>query len=230
MKRAISNLITIFYPNCCIVCGQSLVEAEEIICLPCEMDLPKTGYQDYENNPLERMFWGRASVEKVTSLLFYGKGGKVQKMIHELKYKNNYQMGQLLGKLFAFQLLKSKRFHNFDLILPLPLHPKKEKRRGYNQCKHIALGMNQIMNIDISENNLCRRVFNPTQTKKSRYQRWENVDSIFEVRYPKDLEGKTVLLIDDVITTGSTIEACASALSKVRGLKLWVGTIACPQQ
>ena len=179
----------------------------------------------HEENPVARIFWGRVNVQTATSFLFFSKKGRVQSLIHQLKYKHQKEVGIYLGSLFGQSLIESPFYSNLDFIIPVPLHPKKLNIRGYNQSLMIAVGMNKSMKIDVFHG-LVRKLHSSTQTKKSRYQRWENVKDIFEVLEPEKLEGKRVLLIDDVLTTGATLEACATVISDIPDIKIYIATLA----
>lgn len=227
--RVLNNFLSLIYPNCCASCNNDLVKTENSICMFCETDLPKVNFHDIEENPVEKTLYGRFDYRAATAFLYFSKKGLVHKLLHELKYRNNTTLGVRMGELFGVNLQKSTRFKEFDVLIPVPLHPKKEKERGYNQALKLAEGMNIAFGTKISNNNLFRNIANPTQTKKNRWQRWENVATIFGVKDPKELENKKVLLIDDVITTGSTIEACAIALSQIRGLELSIACLALPR-
>jgi ComF family protein len=183
---------------------------------------------DERGNRIEKLFWGRADVQFATAFLKMPKNGVVHHLIHRLKYHDYKNVGVYLGKLFARDLMLSSQMSDFDVIIPVPLHPKKLHSRGYNQCDCIAEGMNIIMENRVVSDNLVRKENTSTQTKKSRYARWKNVETIFTVLRPSELEGKSVLLIDDVITTGATIEACAAVLNAIPGLKLSVASVALP--
>jgi ComF family protein len=183
---------------------------------------------DERGNKLERLFWGRVDIQSATAFLKMPRDGMVHTLIHELKYHENKNVGVRLGKLFGQELMSSKSMSQFDVILPVPLHPKKLYQRGYNQCDCIGEGLQHVMGGEMMSTNLTRAKFNSSQTRKGRYERWKNVETIFEVNQPEKLEGRKVLLIDDVITTGSTIEACAQVLTRIPGLKLSVASIAMP--
>ncbi len=178
---------------------------------------------------MAQIFWGRLPLHSATSFLFFNKGGNVQHLIHRLKYKRKPEVGIYLGRLMGFQLMDSPLFAEVDLIIPVPLHPKKERIRGYNQSEIIGKGLEQSMKAVLSTGNLIRSVHTSSQTKKSRYGRWENVKGIFEVKNPEILKGKHLLLVDDVITTGATLESCANTLLEVPGIKLSVASLAYAQ-
>jgi ComF family protein len=223
------NFLNLFYPRLCNGCGRPLFTGEEIICTRCLFKLPQTNFHLHKDNPVSRIFWGRVPLQSATSFLFFNKGGIVQNLIHRLKYRNSPQVGVYLGRQFGFQLMDSPVFKDVDFIIPVPLHPKKEHIRGYNQSEMIALGLEESMKAVAVTDNLIRRVHTSSQTKKSRYGRWENVKGIFEVKNPEQLEGKHLLLVDDVITTGATLEACCQTLLEIPGVKISVASLAYAQ-
>ncbi len=228
MRAYIEGFISLFFPVSCEGCGRQLVTHEDTLCIGCQTQLPRARIHDEKDNRIERLFWGRADILSGTSFLKMPKKGVVHHLIYELKYNNNEAVGTKLGKLLGHELKASERMKNFDVIMPVPLHPKKLAMRGYNQCDSIAEGLNQVLEVELSKDNLVRVKYNNSQTKRKRYERWENVEFIFDVKNPELLKGKHVLLVDDVITTGSTIEACANALSKIEGLQLSIASLAMP--
>jgi ComF family protein len=220
-----SPLLHLFYPHNCIGCGSDLIQKENFLCLECLENLPQTNFAQHANNPLEKKFWGRISLVSAMSLLYFSKESIVQNMVHELKYKGNKKAGHYFGNLMGKSLLNSNRFH-IDLLIPLPLFQKKEKMRGYNQSEILCNGISEIINKPVLKNNVIRKVFTETQTKKQRLERWKNVENIFQVNSPRELEGKHILLIDDVITTGATLDACGTEILKIKNVKLSVATFA----
>lgn len=223
----LKSLLNLLFPDICAACSNSLVKGEETICLSCLHLLPETNYFKYKNNPIEKLFWGRAHIESASSFLFFNKGGKVQNLIHQLKYNSHKQVGFRLGQLMAIRFKEHKNFSVPDVVLPVPLHPSKQKKRGFNQCDPICEGISSVFKCDFYKGNLIRVIANPSQTKKSRYARWENVSGIFKVQYPGELQNKQVLLIDDVVTTGSTLQACVETLGKIPDIRIHVATLAC---
>lgn len=225
IKTILNELSNLFFPNCCAVCDSKLLPAEEGVCLRCLHKLPKTNNFDEPDNLAETLLAGRFPFERVATFCVYSKQGVLQPLIHELKYNNKKEIGILLGKMFGKDLIGSNFIKNIDFIVPVPLHPKREKKRGYNQARMIAEGLSKATSIPVSNNNLVRSIFNPTQTKRTKTQRWENVKDIFDVVSPKDYADKHILLVDDIITTGSTLEACAHALLKSPGIKISIATL-----
>ena len=222
----INSLLELFYPRLCLVCGQKLIAGESFICMTCLLHLPRTNYHTEPDNIMEKLFYGRINIERATSLFEFKKGSPYQKILHHLKYKGMKELGEFMGMQFALELTGSDFIKPIDLICPVPLHPKKERKRGYNQSYHLAKGLSDILNIPIENQSLRRKMHSTTQTKKTRFERWENVEGIFEITNPTAFEGKHVLLIDDVITTGATLEACASAILKNCQAKISILTLA----
>jgi len=222
----LKDFFALIYPKICAACGKSLFKNEQDICTFCHFHLPKTNFHLDIANPIEKIFWGRINIYSAAAYYKFGKGGKVQHIMHQLKYKGQKELGITIGKFYGYDLKKSERFNSIDIILPVPLHPKKIKKRGYNQSALFAQGLSQSMNVPANFNVLSRSVNSETQTKKSRFSRWQNVETIFELTNSTDLEGKHILLVDDVITTGATIESCAQTLQQISDVKISVATIA----
>lgn len=224
--RFLGDFFNLFYPRVCAACGNNLVRQETLVCMKCLYDLPKTHYSLQKDNPVCRLFWGRTPIENATSYYFYNKGTKFQKLIHNLKYKGQKEIGYELGKYLGAELKSSPLYASVDVLVPVPLHPKREKERGYNQSDWIVKGMAECMNIPISKGNLYRKVATKTQTKKSRIERWDNVENIFALKNPELFINKHILLVDDVITTGSTFEACANTLLTAENVKVSIAAVA----
>jgi len=220
-----SPLFHFFYPHNCIGCGSDVIENENFLCLECINDLPHTDFAIHANNAVEKKFWGRLALTSAMSEFYFSQDSIVQNMIHELKYRGNKKAGKYFGNLMGKSLLNSNRF-KIDVIIPLPLFERKEKMRGYNQSQIISDGIAEIMSKPVIKNNVIRKVFTETQTKKHRLERWKNVANIFFVTNPAQLEGKHILLVDDVITTGATLEACGSEILKVKDVKLSIASLA----
>ena len=223
-----TDLGALFFPKYCSSCNRNLMHFEKAVCMHCLTHLPRLQLHDERDNAVEKLFWGRIDVEAATAFLSMPRNGISHRLIHRLKYHGDQEVGERLGALFAHELLESERMKGIDVIVPVPLHPKKLHVRGYNQCDCIARGMAETLGADISLNNLTRTHFSATQTRRGRISRWSNVKDIFWVREPEKFENKRILLVDDVITTGATIEACATALLKINGVQLSVGALAIP--
>lgn len=227
MKFQLLNyLAELLYPRLCVVCGDKLIEQEDWICLHCLHHIPRTNFHLNHDNPVARLFYGKVNIEYATSYFYFSKGSQYQALLHELKYKGMKELGEEMGKHFAIDLQQSSEFRSVDIICPVPLHPSKEKKRGYNQSWWIASGIAKQLNKELSSNNLSRTTATETQTRKSRFERYLNVDGIFELRDPEVFSGKHILLIDDVVTTGATLEACASAILAATNAKVSVATLA----
>lgn len=222
------DFAALLFPEYCAACATPLLKGEEAICLHCQIRLPKTSMIEEYDNPVERLFWGRADVRAAAAFLKMPRQGMVHHLIHLLKYHDHKMVGVRLGKLFGHELKQCNRMNDFELIIPVPLHPKKLFSRGYNQCDCIVEGIGFVSEKTVMRDNLVRIENNKSQTRMSRFSRWKNVETIFHIRNPELLEGKKVLLVDDVITTGSTIEACANILKTVPGLRLDVASLAIP--
>ncbi|MCL3780061.1 ComF family protein [Prolixibacteraceae bacterium JC049] len=219
-----NTVFELLFPRLCSCCGNRLLQSESCICSYCIFHFPKTHYHLLPDNPVEEIFWGRVKLKSATAFLFFSKGSQYQKLIHQLKYQRGTDVGRILGQHLGSDLSNSRRFFNIDYIIPVPLHPNKEKKRGYNQSLIIAEGMSLSMRKPILDGNLYRKLENPTQTRKNRFQRWKNVEGIFDVRNATELKLKHVLLIDDVITTGSTLEAACHPLVQA-GAEVSIATI-----
>lgn len=225
LKKYWHGFEQLFFPELCITCGDKLLNQEKFICLRCLHDIPRTRFYDQPENKVIQLFWGRVKTEYASSFFFYRKGSRYQKLIHHLKYKGLKELGYETGRLFGSELAESSTFPAVDLIVPVPLHPKKFKKRGYNQSEWIAMGIGNVLNIPVCGDNLRRLVFTSTQTRKTRFERWENVEGIFELFHPQLLANKHILLVDDVVTTGSTLEACAAAIQKAPDVKVSIVTL-----
>lgn len=226
MKQLVKDFVALFYPEVCLCCGESLATQEEFVCTMCVYKLPKANYHKLEENPLQKVFWGRVEVDNVSAYCHYKKGNIAQDLVHEMKYKGKKELGKSLGKWYG-QDLKGSSFNKAELIVPVPLHPRKLRRRGYNQSLYFAEGLSNSLGIPVMADGLVRIKDTETQTRKSRFSRWENVDGIFKVNKPEELKGKHVLLVDDIITTGSTVEACVTELKKAGIAAVSVIAIGC---
>ena len=226
LKSIFSDTLHLFYPHICTGCGSDLLHEDNLLCLQCINDLPYTNFASHKNNPVEKIFWGRIPVAAAHSEFYFAKETIVQELIHQLKYKNNTAIGLYLGELMGKSLLAGNRFTDIDYLVPLPLYPDKERKRGYNQAAIICNGMSGIMKVPVSTGNVVRQRFTETQTRKHRTERWENVDGSFVVKDPAAFKGKKIMLVDDVVTTGATLEACGNALLQVEGVKLYIAALA----
>jgi ComF family protein len=216
----------LLYPHTCEACGKILYKNESTICTQCLYDLPRTDYCYDTENPIVTLFTGRLNIVKGTALFNFHKGSRFRKLLHSLKYKSKPEIGILLGRELGTEMIKSGNFKDINYIIPVPLHPKREKQRGYNQSEMIGQGISEIVEIPLLSGNLKRKVETVTQTKINKEDRWKNVSGKFLLTSSALLENKHVLLVDDVVTTGSTMEACGEILLKVPGLKLSIAVLA----
>ena len=199
---------------------------EQVICTSCQYSLPLTNFHLQADNIVARQFWGKVNVQAAYALYYFTKGGKVQNLVHHLKYKGMQQIGHAVGNIAGAQLVKNEIFYTADVIIPVPLHKKRLKQRGYNQSTCFADGLAQKLNAVVDDTSLIRIRATETQTKKGRFTRFENMQEVFTVIDPEKLRNKHILLVDDIVTTGSTLEACAVELLKIEGIKLSIATIA----
>lgn len=224
--KILKDMFAVFFPEVCLCCEEYLGTNESVICLTCRHDLPLTNFSFEENNLIEKSFYGRIPLEKATSLFFFFKKGNVQRLIHELKYNKQQQVGTFIGDWLGEQIIESNRFKTVDCIIPVPLHHNKLKKRGYNQVTTFGESLAKNLEIPYYEDILIRVSSTNTQTKKMRFDRWKNVQELFHVQNNFTLENKHILLIDDVITTGATLEACYDALNKTKNLKISIACMA----
>lgn len=227
IKNYIDDFLHLFFPHNCAACDTDIINAGDVLCAECLSLLPQTGFILHDNNPVEHNFYGRMKIEKAGSAFYFTKGSVIQKVIFQLKYKNNIAAGKFLGKLLGLQLAASKRFDDVDIIIPMPLNERKFYKRGYNQSAVIAEGIVAAWNKPVVTNAVERILFTETQTHKTRIDRWQTMENVFAVSQPELLAGKHILLVDDVVTTGATFEACGHAILKVPGTTLSLASVAC---
>jgi ComF family protein len=216
----------LFYPQLCGACDVPLAKGEEHLCFKCRLELPFTNFETIKENPVEKIFHGRVHLEFATSLFFFSKGERVQNIMHNIKYNEQKELAVFIGRIFGERLQNNQYLNDVTTIIPVPLHPQKQHLRGYNQSELFAEGMNEILNVELMTNIISRDINTETQTKKNRTERWENVWKAFTVNKPKSVNHKHILLIDDVLTTGATLEACAQTLLKSADCRVSVATVA----
>lgn len=216
----------LFFPHLCPGCGDNLPVRTESVCPECLTRFPETGFADKPGNPVERLFWGRITLDAATSRYYFTGASALQGVLHALKYDDDRASGTLLGRLLGHSLAEAQRFRVLDAIVPMPLHPKKMRLRGYNQAEVIAHGICDVTGIPVLSKAVARGRHTETQTRKSRLQRWDNVAEAFEVADARQLEGRRLLLVDDVVTTGASLEACATRIRAVGCAGLSVATVA----
>lgn len=223
--KVLSQFLNLFYPKICLCCQTHLFEDEAFICLTCRFDLPFVDNGDYKSNPTTQIFKGRIPLNYGASFLFYRQTGKTKELIHQLKYKGDQTIGTFIGNWFGRELALSKEFSLSDLIIPVPLHKSKEKKRGYNQLTTFGESLSEVLKIPFDNTILERRSFTKTQTQKKRIDRFLNTESRFVVENPQKLNDKHIILIDDVVTTGATLEACCKEIMKSENTKISIITI-----
>lgn len=226
VKRVWNDLLDLFYPNPCCACAIPLVGNEEIICTKCRLSLPLSNSHLIAIPSLADKFAGKVLVKSVYTFLKFEKAGKVQRLLHQLKYNNRPDVGQTLGRLYGQELRMAQVDEQLDLLLPIPLHSRKLAQRGYNQSDAIAQGLSETLAVDWSATILKRSKFTSTQTRKTRMERFENVAGIFEVTEPERIRGKRIGIVDDVVTTGSTLESAIIELLQNGAKEVSVITLA----
>jgi ComF family protein len=217
--KPLHDFLSLLYPDLCVVCSENLQGHEAHVCSSCLNSLPKTNFHQVPNNLLEQRLWGKVNFHRATAFFYFHKGSPFQKILHSLKYKGKKEVGETLGKHAAVELSTSEEFTSIDMIIPVPLHPNRIKTRGYNQSEWIAKGISEILDKPL-DNSLIRTKDTKSQTRKSVYDRYKNTDGIFHLTNSDSLVNKHILLVDDVMTTGATFEACIQALSHVEGIKI----------
>jgi ComF family protein len=220
------SILQLFYPHICAGCGSDRLGRSDEICLRCKYDLPFTEFEKIPENTIEKIFYGRLGIEAATSLLYFTKGSLVQQLIHQFKYKANINLGSYLGNCMGQAIKNVERFATVDCVVPLPLFAKKQEQRGFNQAAVLCAGIATVLQVPAIYDNVLRQKFTQTQTKKHRAERWENVAESFVVSNATQLQNKHVLLVDDVITTGATMEACAQKIALIPNTKISIATLA----
>jgi ComF family protein len=220
------DILSLLFPRLCYACGNHLMRNEKLICTECYVLIPRTNYHLENDNQVAQLFWGRCRIEKAAAFSFYNRDSRIRKLIHNLKYKGIKEIGPELGRIYGYSLMKSEFLSGIDIIVPVPLHESKIRIRGFNQSELLCNGLSEATGLPVDKESLRRITVTATQTRKSRYERWVNVDGIFSVSDSSAIEGKHILLVDDVITTGSTLESCVNELLRVKGVKVSVAALA----
>lgn len=226
LRTWLLSCLHLFFPRQCVVCGAPLQEGEDVVCIKCNMDMPRTNFHLRKDNPVERIFWGKLPLERATSYFFYHKGSDFRRILYQLKYGGRKDVGETMGRFMAQELLTSDFFRGVDVIIPVPLHPRKKRIRGYNQSECIARGIATVTGLPLDIASVVRGKHTETQTRKSTYERWENVEGIFHLSHLEGFAGKHVLLVDDVLTTGATTTACADVFQGMEGVRISILTLA----
>ncbi len=224
LKEIKDSFLHLLFPHVCTGCGNDILNEETMLCMRCIDAMPETNFDIHPNNPVEKLFWGRLPLISATAQFYFTKESLMQHLMHQFKYKSNKELGLQLGKMMGEQLKQSGRFA-VDALIPLPLFPAKEKRRGYNQATLLCEGMAESMGIPVLNNVIIRPQHTETQTKKGRIERWKNMEGKFILSAPDAIRNKHLLLVDDVVTTGATFEACGNELLKAENVQLSLASL-----
>ena len=219
------SLLHLVFPHVCEGCGTDVLQSDHALCLQCIVALPETRFHLYKDNPVEKIFWGRVPLVHATAQYYFTKESIMQRLMHSFKYRGDKELGFYLGRLMGRAITASHYYASIDALVPLPLHPSKERRRGFNQAAILCQGLSIEMSIPVIEDAVSRPGRTETQTKKNRVARWQNMEGRFEVHSTSGLEGRHLLLVDDVVTTGATLEACATELLKIPGVSVSIATL-----
>ncbi|HET6993790.1 MAG TPA: phosphoribosyltransferase family protein [Chitinophagaceae bacterium] len=223
-KEIKESILHLLFPNVCAGCGNDRIRGDSLLCPRCIEAMPQTNFEWHVGNPVEKKFWGRLRLTGAMARYYFTRESLMQQLMHEFKYRGNVELGLQLGKLMGAGLLQSGRF-TIDALVPLPLFASKEKRRGFNQASILCNGIAGILKVPVLTEAISRSTHTDTQTKKGRIDRWLNLEGKFVVNDPPIIKGRHLLLVDDVVTTGATLEACGSELLKVAGVQLSIATL-----
>lgn len=218
------SFLHLLFPHVCSGCSNDMLSKESLLCMRCMDAMPGTHFELHAGNPVEKKFWGRIPLEQATAQYYFTKESLMRRLMYEFKYRGNRELGTQLGKMMGESLKTSNRF-NVDALVPLPLFPAKEKRRGYNQATILCEGMAESLQVPVLKDVIIRSQHTDTQTKKGRIERWQNMEGKFVLAKSETIRNKTVLLVDDVVTTGATLEACGMELLKAENVKLSIATL-----
>ncbi len=226
LKGIQTDVFNLFYPLLCPACNSLLLKQETHICTDCLYKLPKTNFHLDANNSMAQLFWGRTRIKAAAACYYFERGSKCRKILHQIKYRGKKELALFLGILYGKELSGSGCFTEPHMLIPVPLHPSREKLRGFNQSEWFARGLAESLGKKVVTDVLVRVKGIETQTHKSRMERWENVENSFRINLEEKITQKHILLVDDVVTTGATLESCASLLMKTPGVDVSILTIA----
>jgi ComF family protein len=218
------SFLHLLFPHICSGCGSDLLGKESLLCIRCLEAMPETNFELHAGNPVEKKFWGRLPLQTATAQYYFTRESLMQHLMHQFKYKRNKELGAQLGKMMGESLKRSGRFST-DVIIPLPLFAAKEKRRGFNQATILCEGIAESLGVPVLKDVVIRSHHTDTQTKKGRIERWQNMEGKFILNNTEAIKNKNVLLVDDVVTTGATLEACGAALLQAENVKLSIATL-----
>jgi ComF family protein len=224
IKEIRDSLVHLLFPDVCPGCGNEIFGNESLLCLQCINEMPETNFEKRAANPIEKKFWGRLPLRDAAALYYFTRESLMQRLMHELKYRGNEDLGFQLGVMMGKRVADSGRFYP-DVLVPLPLFPSREKKRGYNQAAVLCEGMSEILRIPVLYNAVTRPMFTETQTKKGRIERWNNIEGKFVLERPTEIANRTIMLVDDVITTGATLESCGMEILKGENVSLSLLTL-----
>jgi ComF family protein len=224
-KEIKDSFLHLIFPHVCSGCGNDILSEESMLCIRCMHAIPETNFELLPNNPVEKNFWGRLPLQRATAQFYFNKGSLIQHLMHQFKYKSNKELGLQFGKIMGDQLLRSNHFNTIDALIPLPLFPSREKKRGYNQSTILCNGIAEYLKVPVLENIITRPQHTETQTKKGRVERWKNMEGKFVLSNAEAICNKHILLVDDVVTTGATLEACGVELLKAANVQLSIATL-----
>ncbi|HNR15086.1 MAG TPA: phosphoribosyltransferase family protein [Chitinophagaceae bacterium] len=224
LKEIKDSVLHLLFPHICTGCGSDILHEESVLCMRCIDAMPETNFELHPDNPVEKIFWGRLPLAGATAQFYFTKESLMQHLMHQFKYKGNKELGMQLGKIMGEQIKKSARFEA-DALVPLPLFAAKEKKRGYNQAAILCEGMAEAMNLPVLDRIISRPQYTETQTKKGRIERWKNMEGKFILSDADAIKNMHLLLVDDVVTTGATLEACGNELLKAENVRLSIATL-----
>lgn len=225
LKEIKDSFLHLLFPHNCSGCGSDVISEKSTLCAKCISEMPATNFHFFESNPVERIFWGRLPIANATAQFYFTKESLMQRLMHELKYKGNRELGLHLGGIMGNDLKQAPRFCQINALVPLPLFPSKERRRGYNQAAVLCEGIGRVMGLPVLNKTIIRTEHTETQTRKGRIERWQNMEGKFQLTDAEKVKNQHLLLVDDVITTGATLEACGRELLKPGDTRLSIATL-----